>query len=76
MIVAATLLRQLIGGQAMEGLPFITYYPAIVMATLIGGFWPGVVATLLSALSAWYLFIPPTFSLNLTEPEIVSLRSV
>jgi PAS domain S-box-containing protein len=72
-VVVATLLRQLIGGQAMEGLPFITYYPAIVIAALLGGFWAGVLATLLSAAAAWYLFIPPAFSLELTKPELVAL---
>ncbi len=72
-VAAATLLRQLIGGQAIEGLPFITYYPAIVIVALLGGFWPGVLAILLSAVAAWYLFLPPAFSLELTKPELVSL---
>ena len=72
-VAAATLLRQLIGGQAIEGLPFITYYPAIVIVALLGGFWPGILAILLSAVAAWYLFLPPAFSLELTKPELVSL---
>jgi PAS domain S-box-containing protein len=38
--------------------PFITFFPAIVLATLIGGLWPGVLATALSALAAWHFFLP------------------
>jgi len=42
-------------------------------ATLIGGLWPGVCATILSVLSAWYLFIPPAFSFALGDRELVQL---
>jgi hypothetical protein len=48
----------------MQGIPFITYFPAIVLATLLGGFWPGVLATILSGLLAWVVFIPPGSSLR------------
>ncbi len=72
-IGVATLARWAVQGHAMEGTPFITFYPAIVIAALVGGFWPGVVATIASAVVAWILFIPPTFSFALTRPEAVSL---
>jgi PAS domain S-box-containing protein len=39
--------------------PFITFYPAIIIAALIGGLWPGIVATLTAALVADYWVIPP-----------------
>lgn len=73
MVAAATLIRQAIGGQVTEDVPFITYYPAIIIATLAGGFWPGVVATLLAAVAAWFLFIPPAFTFNLGRQEAISL---
>jgi len=38
-------------------LPLITYYPAIVVSAGLGGFWPGVLATLLSAAAAAYLWL-------------------
>src|SRR6266536_5283621 len=36
-VALATLARWVVGGQIVEGLPFITYYPAIIIATLAGG---------------------------------------
>ncbi len=69
----ATLIRAAIGPYAMEGTPFITYYPAIIIAALFGGFWPGVLATVSSAFLAWLAFIPPAFSFQLDPPEAISL---
>jgi hypothetical protein len=38
-LLIATLIRWAIGGLVQERIPFTTYYPAIVVATLLGGFW-------------------------------------
>ena len=38
-----------------------TVYPAIIIAALVGGLWPGIFATLLSTIAAWYLVIPHFF---------------
>src|SRR5439155_18967383 len=35
-----------------------TYYPAIVIATVVGGFWPGLLTMALSTIAAWVLFLP------------------
>ncbi len=72
-VALATLVRWVVGGQVVEGLPFITYYPAIIIATLAGGFWPGILATVLSSATALYLFLPPLFSPDLNQREAVSL---
>jgi PAS domain S-box-containing protein len=39
--------------------PFVTFYPAVILAALYGGFWAGLVATLLSALAAAVFWIEP-----------------
>ena len=39
-----------------------TTYPAIIVAALVGGLWPGIFATVLSAVAAWYLAIPQFFA--------------
>src|SRR5713101_9128070 len=72
-VALATLVRWVVSGQVVEGLPFITYYPAIIIATLAGGFWPGILAAALSAAAALYLFMPPLFSPDLNQREAVSL---
>jgi PAS domain S-box-containing protein len=48
-------------------LPFILLYPAVMAASWAGGFWPGVVATLLSTATALHFWIPAPHSV-LAEP--------
>jgi PAS domain S-box-containing protein len=72
-VLIATLLRWAIGGLVDDRIPFTTYYPAIVVATLLGGFWRGALASILSAVVAWWLFMPPTFGFALDQAQLVSL---
>src|SRR6185503_18764116 len=39
--------------------PYLQFYPAIIVAAWFGGLGPGVLATALSALAAMYAFLPP-----------------
>jgi len=72
-VAVAVLIRWIVGGRVIEGLPFITYYPAIIVATLLGGLWPGVLALILSTVTAWYLFLLPYLGWGLDPKESVSL---
>src|SRR6266700_6882187 len=45
----ATLARWAVGEHVIAGVPFITYYPAIILATFLGGLWPGILAVILSS---------------------------
>jgi PAS domain S-box-containing protein len=72
-VAIATLIRWVIAGYLPEGFPFITYFAAVAIATLLGGFWPGVLAILLSALWSWVVIIPPSFNFAVTWPEAVAL---
>jgi len=63
LVMAATLIRWGLG-RAFGSLPtYLTYYPALILAALIGGVGPGLAATGLGALAALYFFIPPTYKL-------------
>src|SRR5262249_42647739 len=73
LVALATLARWAMGDYGGGQIPFITFFPAIIIATLIGGLWPSVCAIILSVLSAWYLFIPPAFSFELGSRELVQL---
>lgn len=42
-----------------ENVPYLQFFPAIVVASWFGGFGPGVVATALSAIAADYYFLAP-----------------
>ena len=70
-IVVATLIRWAIGGYVLDRIPFTTYYPAILAATLLGGFWLGAIASILSAAVAWGLFMPQAFGFD--QAQITSL---
>src|SRR5258708_13390866 len=76
MVAVAALARWLIGDYLGEHIPFITFYPAIVVVTLVAGLWPGILATILSTIAAWYLFLPPAQGWELDERELLQLLLV
>ena len=58
-VFLATVLRHIPGGVVPERLAYITFYPATMIAALLGGLGPGILATLLSAVCADYFFLEP-----------------
>ncbi|MBV8129696.1 MAG: DUF4118 domain-containing protein, partial [Planctomycetaceae bacterium] len=48
--------------------PFLLYYPAVFCAAWYGGFGPGLLATVLSALSAASFALEPRFSFAIADP--------
>ncbi len=53
-------LRSLLTAIIGPGLPtYITFYPAVMIAAILAGFWPGILATVLSALFALIWLVPP-----------------
>ncbi len=48
--------------------PFISYYPAVVVAALLGGLPAGLLATALSVLFTDYLLIEPVGQIGMTNP--------
>ena len=59
MIAAATLLRLGLGMIAPGIAPFSLYFPAILLAALLGGWRAGAAAAAMSAALAWGLFVEP-----------------
>jgi PAS domain S-box-containing protein len=50
------------------GVQYITFVPAILVVTLIGGFGAGLLCVVLSAIAAWFFVIPPRLSLYIYDP--------
>lgn len=48
-------------------LPLILFFPAVMVSGWFGGFWPGIVTTLLSAVAADFFWIPPVYSLAMSD---------
>ena len=70
-VAIATLVRGAMQPVVGERLFFTTYFPAIGVAAALGGLLPGLVALGTSAILAWYLFLPPPMSFDVTKPLVI-----
>jgi PAS domain S-box-containing protein len=70
MVVAAAMgLRLELGTWVGAGLPpYITFYPAMMVILLLTGLGPGILATLLMALSVCYWILPPIGQFTIASP--------
>lgn len=53
-----------------SGFPFLTFFPAVILTTVLVGTIPGIIVALLCLLSAWYWFIPP-FEVFTFDPKVL-----
>ncbi|MDP3179070.1 MAG: hypothetical protein Q8M76_14275, partial [Spirochaetaceae bacterium] len=53
-VAAASALRALFFGSLGRGIPYLTYYPAVMLAALFGGVLSGILATAVSALICFF----------------------
>lgn len=60
-------------GVLPNGFPFLTFFPAILLTTLFAGRLWAALCTLLSIVAAWYWFIEPRFSFDLTFEGVIAL---
>jgi len=56
-------------GDAMKVVPFITLFPAILLAAMVGGLRVGILVAVLSGVNAWYWFVEPIESFWLPWPD-------
>ncbi len=56
---AAVLGRFALEGTLPPGYPFLTFFPAVILTSFVGGTAAGLVCAVLCGLAAWYWFIPP-----------------
>jgi len=61
-------LRLVLGPILGLQLPYVTLFPAVMFSAWLGGFGPGLLSTLLSAVAAAYLWLEPTRSLAIASP--------
>src|SRR6267142_4896957 len=53
----AVALRAVLAPLLGAKLPLVTFWPAILLSAWLGGFWPGLLATLLSGMAVSYLWL-------------------
>src|SRR5262245_31371679 len=64
----ATLLRIVLWPALGPELPLLLFWPTVIIGAWYGGFWPGVLAAALSALSACFFLLEPRFSFSVEDP--------
>jgi len=73
-VAIATLVRLAFGWFGEGVLPFVSYYPAILIASLVAGMGAGLVTLMLSLVVAGWAFFPPYYSFGpITSEEVISL---
>ncbi len=71
--LGAFALRYALDDWLPRGVPFLTFFPAIILTAFFAGLWPTVLLTVLSALAAWYFFLPPVQSFELNSAAVFAL---
>lgn len=69
LMVIALWIRLLIA-PVESGLQYLTFFPAVAIAAIIGGYGPGLVAVAIGLVLATYIFTPPYYELSLTSLQI------
>ena len=73
-VVVATLARWPLQKELGVNVPFLLYFPAIIVAGWLGGLGPALFSTALSAFAAGFFFMEPTYSFRLaTRGELLRL---
>jgi PAS domain S-box-containing protein len=73
-VSVAFLIREVVAHSHPDFAPFITFYPAVLLACLLDGLWAGVAVTALATLVAEVWIFPPSASLRVSDPyDILSL---
>ncbi len=74
LVAAALIIRQPLTPWLGRSVPYLQFFPAILLAGWYGGFGPGVAATILAGLAADYFFLAPLGTFVLTAvSDFVSL---
>lgn len=73
LFVVALVVRLIVNDELPSGFPYLTFFPAVIIATLVCGLWPGAVNAILSGLASWYFFIAPVYTFELTPGSVLAL---
>ena len=69
-VTGTTLVQWLVDPLIGDALIFSFYFAAVLLAVAFGGFWPGVLATLLSVAACDFFFIPPRYSFYIETRDL------
>lgn len=70
-LVGVAIVLRLAIAPLSDGIPFLTFFPAATLAAVLGGFGPGMFATILGMCMASYIFIPPYNSFSFEFQPVI-----
>ena len=71
--LAATALRFSLNDQLPFGIPYLTFFPAVILTAFLAGLVPSIAVGVVSGFTAWYFFLPPYRSFELQFDTALSL---
>jgi two-component sensor histidine kinase len=71
--VIAFTIRYELDAQLPVGFPYLSFFPAVIITAFFAGTAPGVVVAFAGGIAAWYFFIPPFSSFELTGGSLLAL---
>ncbi len=75
-LFALAFVARLALAQWLDPVPFILFYPAVVVTTLFCGWRPGALVVVLSAIAAWFFFVGPPWTFAIADlKEVLQLAS-
>ena len=72
-VTTALWIRYIADDALPSGFPFVSFFPAVILVSVLFGARYGIVAAILSGLAAWYFFIPPVGSFNLDPGALTAM---
>ena len=72
-LIALAARFQLVDVLPAKGFPFLTFFPAVLLAAYLAGLGPGLLTSALSVVAACFFFIQPDHSLPLAVPDLSAL---
>lgn len=71
-LIVLSLLVRFAMAPAEAGLPFLTFFPAVTLAAILGGMGSGLFTMVICSVIASYFFIPPFYALPFTfHPDVI-----
>jgi two-component sensor histidine kinase len=65
--------RTMLDSSLPPGFPFLTFFPAVILSTLVAGLWPGIACAVAGGLAAQYFFIQPYYSFDLNYGRVIAM---
>lgn len=66
-------IRSFVQAEMPIGYPYIAFFPTVMLSTFLFGLGPGIMASILCGIVAWFCFLPPMFEVKLTRSVLFAL---